>query len=89
MMKMLQKMGRGARATLALAGILLVSSAVPAIAHEEDDHGCAQYARVSCQNDGDDSYQCFEERYNACLDFYHNGGSASAAACVREDGVPA
>jgi len=83
-MKMLQKMGRGAATTLAMAGILLVSSAVPAMAHEEDDHGCGQYARVSCQNDGDYTYQCFEERFNACLEFFH-GPSASAADYLRED----
>ena len=79
-MKIIQKMRRGA-ATAAVTSILLASSA--AVAHEGDDHGCAQYARVSCQNDGDYSYQCFEARYYECLDFFHGGGGFRMADYVR------
>jgi hypothetical protein len=87
MMNMLQRMGRAVGITSAMAGIALMGTAAPVMAHDDDDHGCARYALVSCQNDGDDSYQCFEERYQACLDFFHGGGSAGAADYLRQDGV--
>lgn len=73
-----------AAATAATASAFLVMP-LPAQAHEEDDHGCARYALVSCQNDGDDSYQCFEQRYQACLDFFHG----TAGYAVKQDWLSA
>jgi hypothetical protein len=63
-----------AAATAFTASAFLVMP-LPAQAHEEDDHGCARYARVSCQADGDYTFQCFDQRNQECLDFFH--GTAS------------
>jgi hypothetical protein len=82
-MRAFAKFARAA-ATAATASAFLVMP-LPAAAHEEDDHGCARYALVSCQVDGDYTYQCFEQRNQECLDFHH--GTASHA--VKQDWLSA
>ena len=74
-MKAFARFARAA-ATAATASAFLVMP-LPARAHEEDDHGCSQYARVTCQNDGDYTFQCYDQRNQECLEFYH--GTASHA----------
>ena len=82
-MKAFARFARAA-ATAATASAFLVMP-LPAQAHEDGDHGCAQYARVSCQNDANYSYECFEQRNQECLDFFH--GTASYA--VKQDSLSA
>ena len=85
MMTSLRRTARGALTAFTAAAFIVLPG--PAQAHEEDDHGCARYALVSCQADGDDSYECFEARYNACLDYFH--GSASIQYLDRPDWLSA
>jgi hypothetical protein len=73
MMNAFTKFTRAAATAITASAFLVMP--LPALAHEEDDHGCAQFARVSCQNDGDYTFQCFEQRHQECLDFFH--GTAS------------
>jgi hypothetical protein len=67
------------------ASAMLAMAATPALA-QDDDHGCARYARISCQVDGDDSYECFIVRYEACIAFHQGGGAGVAGLpLVRQD----
>lgn len=73
-------------AAAALAALVVTST--PALAQDDDPYGCNQYALTSCQVDGDDSYECFIERYNACVAFHEGGGSGLAGQPLLREELP-
>lgn len=78
--------GKARRVLEAAALTALAVVSTPALAQDEDPYGCNRYARTSCQVDGDDSYDCFITRYEACIAFHEGGGGElTSQPLVREE----